>query len=164
MLTTKSKLPILQSDDDMERMCSILCPDVPVNENNEFEPPVATMDMLERYLTFITPYLEPGLRLKASESMGYFSWEERYIWSSSDSIKKEHKRLKKEYASTTDILKIVSIQGIDEESGISLKVRRPKDDKNLVIPLADLRTIELGITANQIIDDYACYITNFLDY
>ena len=77
--TNKNKMPSIDSDNDFERICAILCPEIPADEDGEFEPPEASLDLIEKYLNFLTPYLEPNLRLRAIESMGYFSWEERYI-------------------------------------------------------------------------------------
>lgn len=139
-MINQNKIPSLHSIDDMERICAVLCPETPANEDGEFEPPRASMELLKKYLNFLRPYLETGLRFQAIESMGYFSWEERYLWSNNNPyLKKEHKNLMKEYASTADLLKLVSIEGIDEESGILVKVRRSKDKKQFIIPLADLK-------------------------
>lgn len=162
--TNKNKMPSIDSDNDFERICAILCPEIPADEDGEFDPPEASLELIEKYLNFLTPYLEPNLRLHAIESTGYFSWEERYIWSGNNSLKKEHKKLMQEYASTSDFLKLVSIDGIDKETGILVKVRRPKDKKLFVIPLSDLKTVDENIIACQFIEDYACYITNYLNY
>lgn len=162
--TSKNKKPSIDADYDIERVCAILCPEDPADEDGEFEPPAASIEIIEKYLNFLEPYLEPNLRLQAIESMGYFSWEERYIWSKNSSLKKEHKKLMQEYASVSDFLKLVSVHGIDEQTGILVKVRRPKDKKLFVIPLSDLKTVEKDSLVAQFIEDYACYITNYLDY
>lgn len=79
-------------------------------------------------------------------------------------LKKEHKKLMQEYASISDFLKLVSVHGVDEQTGILVKVRRPKDKKIFVIPLSDLKAVEKDSLAAQFIEDYACYITNYLNY
>ena len=69
-----------------------------------------------------------------------------------------------EYASISNFLKLVSVHGVDEQTGVLVKVRRPKDKKLFVIPLSDLKTVEKDSLAAQFIEDYACYITNYLNY
>ena len=154
------KLPNITSENDLERICAILSPKEP-SVDGEFDPPTANEDLIEDYFEFLTKNLTKGLILKGRETLGYFNWEERFIFGVGD--KHEYNQFKKEDASISDDLRLISLNEIDDEQGIIAKVRRG-DKKMFNIPLADLEVKDQSSSAFNFVDDYGVYITNYLSY
>ena len=153
-------LPQLNAEDDFERICAILIPEQPLGaDEDEFEPPEASLDMIERYHDFLIPKLPVGLRLTGREDMGYFGWEERFIWGAGNPD--DYERLKRERGSYKDKFLFLKLDEYDEEVGILVKVRRINDKKLFTIPLADLDTCTEKCKEHRLIDDYATWIVNF---
>lgn len=155
------KLPSLDGKSGDERVSAILIPDqaYDVEEDEFVELPEATNEMLTRYYDYLLDKLPVGLRLTGREDLGYFGWEERFIWGGGND--KEYKELKEKFASCDDKFKFIRLHSISEEFGIMAEVQRITDKNLFTIPLADLVTLEEKIKEHQLIEDYSSWFVNF---
>jgi hypothetical protein len=159
----KSRLPNLDSKDDFERICAILSPSEPLDEEEEeFDPPEATPETITKYQVFLSKQLSAGLIMTGREDMGYFSWEERFTWGAGNS--KEYEKLKQENASFTDKYELIRLVDWNREYGLIADVKRITDNKLFSIPLADLDISPKNKKEHQLVDDYATWFVNFGEY
>ena len=116
--------PNINSNDDLERIAAILAPDSSYNEElEEFDIPEVSYDSLEVFEDFLNGSVNSGTELTGRESLGYFSWEERFEFQGKVGSK-EYLDIKKEKASCRDIFIFLNIGEVNEEYGIIAKVKR----------------------------------------
>lgn len=88
-----------------------------------------------------------------------FRWEEIYVFGPGD--KNEYAELKKTQPSYTDTYTFMSFDDqIDDKDGLMVKVKRISDNKQFVLPLADLKVIDNNSPNHQLIHDYAVWYVN----
>ncbi len=157
----KSRLPQPNSDDEFERVCAVLLPDEPIDEEKaeDFELPEATAETLLRYYEFLLPRLPAGLKMTGQEDLGYFAWEERFTWGGGS--QKEFETLKKEYASCDDKFNFVRLLLGEEKYGLMAEVKRTTDKKLFTIPLVDLMVCNEDAKEYLWVDDYSAWFVNF---
>src|SRR5271163_8098 len=126
--------PRWDSDDDFERICAILMPNQSIDkEEEDFEPPDVRPEMLSRYQEFLLPKLPAGLQLTGREDLGYFSWEEQFVWG--DGNPKNYKAIKKNRASCDDKFLFIKLLEWNERFGLIAEVKRISDKQQFTIPL-----------------------------
>jgi len=154
-----NKKPCLDSSDDIERITAILNPDSFFDDEVEdFDTPEVSYECLGIYEEFLEKNIELNMELTGRESMGYFSWEERFEFEGKVGDK-EYLKVRKEIASCRDIFLFLGITEVDEEYGLIAKVKRKDDNKTFEIPLEDLEAA--GKERNQVLDDYATWFVNY---
>ena len=120
--------------------------------------PAATDAALDAYLVFLTEHLK-SCRLTGCVPTGYFSWEERYIFSNKDDPCK-HKT--EERGRMDDIYLLLGLDGHEDvDIGLLTKVKRISDGKLFTIPLQDLECEYEQDAQYKIIDDYCTWIVNY---
>lgn len=152
------RLPKLDSNDEEERICAILCPNEPLDvEEYDFEPPESNEETLTCYYDFLKPQLKGGFKLMGREDIGYFGYEEPFYWG------RDTKRPAQlsERASLEDKLEWIRLVDWNLEYGLMAEVRRIKDRKQFVIPLVDLEVCRQRIKEYQLIEDYSCWFVNY---
>ena len=140
-------------DEDEKRVANILMPGQKVEEL-----PEVTWELLEKYYQYLSEKLPAGLLLTGQESLGYFSWEERFDWGYGSP--QEHEQLRKKQASYHDTFKLVRLKKIDPVYGIVVSVSRVDDYKEFDIPLADLESRKKS-PQRTLIDDYSMWFVNY---
>jgi hypothetical protein len=154
----KSVLPNPDSEDDFERICSILLPDRPLDdEDDEFEPPEATMEMLSKYHEFLLPLLKNGLELTGMEM---FPWEEKFYFGYGS--EKEHASIRKNKCSSKDKVTFMKFLDFNESEGLLVEVKRVSDGKIFILPLGDLEVCRKRSKEHQLVEDYSVWFTNFI--
>ena len=74
----------------------------------------------------------------------------------------EYAELKKTQPSYTDIFTFMSFDDqIDDKDGLMVKVKRISDNKQFVLPLADLKVTDSGSPNHELIHDYAVWYVNY---
>ena len=111
---------------------------------------------LKRQLTF--PCLLTGI-----ESMGYFSWEERYEFGYGSP--KEYEKTKKKLGSYQENYELKSLDnakiGGDWDSDILASVVRVSDKKQFTIPLSELQAVAESSENYQLLNDYTVWYVNW---
>jgi hypothetical protein len=154
-----SNHPNLKSDNDIERIAAVLNPRALFNEDEgEFEVDSVSYDSLEKYEEFLQKKIATNTELTGRESLGCFSWEERFEFQGGVGSQ-EYLDLKKSMPSCRDIFSFISFEDIDEVVGILVKVKRKEDKKIFTLPLADLENA--GKSTDNSINDYAVWMVNY---
>ena len=100
--------------------------------------------------------------LTGIESMGYFSWEERFIFGYGN--KEEYQRLKRERGSYKDTYELGTLNDATvnkEEGGIVVNVQRIPYRKRFTIPLFELQAVDKELYNYQLLNDYTVWIVNY---
>jgi hypothetical protein len=140
------------SDTQFERIKAIF---------NTSEIPHVTDESLNRYFEYLKKSLTCPCMLTGIESMGYFSWEERFNFGYEN--KEEYQRLKRERGSYTDKYELRTLNDATvnkEEGGIVVKVQRIPNRKRFTIPLSELQAIEKESDNYQMLNDYTVWFVN----
>lgn len=149
-------------DEQIKRILQLL------EVNNEDEARV-TDDTLEKYYDYLENELKTPCRLTGADSMGFFSWEEYYIFGLGD--QKKYENLRKKYPSYKELIELSSI---DPDYGIMVEVQSVSKKKvtafpfiridrqqTYIIPLEDLKPVDKNSRNAQLIDDYGVWFTNY---
>ena len=156
----ESRLPRLDSDENLERIAAILCPNDPYDEiYDDFLLPAVSTTSLQRYYDFLNRYLEQGILLTGQEGMGYFSWEEGYIRTGKADTP-EYIALRQRRGSYRDHYKFIELAAFDSnEEDIIAKVVRITDNEKFSIPLNDLTYV--SSKGKSVLTDYSGWFNNY---
>lgn len=159
--TEKINLPKADSKNEDERISFILLPDQNFEaEKDEYvELPETSLEMLTRYYHFLLDKLPAGLKMTGREDLGYFAWEECFIWG--DVNDEEYEALKKQYTSCDDQFEFIRLSSLSEEFGLTAEVKRISDQKIFLIPLVDLDGCKKKTGEHQLVSDYSSWFVNF---
>ena len=109
-----------------------------------------------KYMVFLKRNVELPCRLTGIED---FQWEEYYVLGPGN--KKEYEKLKKRQPSYTDIFDLIGFEkDLDENNDILVKVKRLSDNKEFILPLADLKSTDEGSKNFDLLDDYSVWHVN----
>jgi len=111
-----------------------------------------TRKTLSTYLKYLKNHVEIPCQLTGIED---FEWEEAYIFGFGS--KREYQELKKTQPPYTDKFNLIDfIDDIDDEyDGIFVNVQCLSDEKQFVLPLADLKSTDKKSKNYQLLDDYS---------
>ena len=128
---------------------------------NLAEIPEVTEANLENYFGWLKRKLTFPLILTGVESMGYFSWEERYEFGYGN--KKDYERLKKERGSYKESyeLKTLDKVKIEQDWDILVPVVRISDKRRFTIPLSKLQAADENSENYQLLNDYTVWYVNW---
>ena len=128
---------------------------------NLAEIPEVTEANLENYFGWLKRKLTFPLILTGVESMGYFSWEERYEFGYGK--KKDYERLKKERGSYKESyeLKTLDKVKIEQDWDILVPVVRISDKRRFTIPLSELQAADENSENYQLLNDYTVWYVNW---
>ena len=111
---------------------------------------------LVMYRTHIQINIEFPCELTGRED---FQWEEIYVFGLGD--KNEYTELKKTQPSYADTYTFMSFDDkIDDNNGLIVKVKRLSDNKQFVLPLADLKVTDNTTPNHELVHDYAVWYVN----
>ena len=114
-------------------------------------------ETIELYKEYLEKNIEYPVKLTGIED---FDWEEFYIFGPGS--KKEYEELKKNQPSYKDVFILNKIDDeIMEDYGVFVKVTREKDSKKFVIPLADLKAVDIKSGNYKLLDDYSVWFVNY---
>lgn len=161
MTTNETQLDNDALDDDYFdaqdlRVINILAPG---QEKELDDVPEVSDETLECYYTFLKQNLPEGLVLTGCESIGHFSWEERFEFGYSS--EKEFERLRKKKGSYRDSYTFIALVQDLSHSRIFANVMRTNDKKQFCIPLEDLESKEQTSQLKQILEDYSYWFENY---
>ena len=125
------------------------------------ETPEVTEANLEHYFGWIKHKLTFPLILTGIESMGYFSWEERYEFGYGN--QKDYERLKKERGSYKESYELKTLDNakIEEDWDILVPVVRVSDKRRFTIPLSELQAADENSENYQLLNDYTVWYVNW---
>jgi hypothetical protein len=124
------------------------------------EIPRVTDETLHIYFEHLKENLECPCVLTGIESMGYFSWEERFSFGYGS--EKEHERLRREKGSFRDQYKLKTFDAVvDGEWDILVKVERIPHRKRFTIPLSELEVVDKTSRNYQLLHDYTVWFVNW---
>ena len=124
------------------------------------EIPRVTDETLHIYFEYLKENLECPCVLTGIESMGYFSWEERFSFGYGS--EKEHERLRREKGSFRDQYKLKTFDAVvDGEWDILVKVERIPHRKRFTIPLSELEAVDKTSRDYQLLHDYTVWFVNW---
>lgn len=128
------------------------------------EIPDVTEEHLENYLKWLKSKLTFPCILTGIESMGYFSWEERYEFGYGS--KREYEKLKKERGSFTQSYELktldhAKVEAADGDIDILAPVVRVSDGKRFTIPLSELQAEDHSSENYQLLNDYTVWYVNW---
>lgn len=141
-------------DDDEKRIAEILVPGQKIDEL-----PDVSWEMLEKYYHYIKNKLPEGMLLTGQDSLGYFSWEERFEWGHGS--EKEREQCRQHQASYQDTFTLLGLKNIDITVGIVATVLRGTDNKKFEIPLVDLVACKPTSRESVLLDDYSIWFINY---
>jgi hypothetical protein len=127
------------------------------------EIPEVTDKNLEHYLGWLKEKLTFPCILTGIESMGYFSWEEKYEFGYGKP--KDYEKLKKERGSYTENYELKSLDSAKIKKGwdILVAVVRVSDKKKFTIPLSELQAADEKSENYQLLNDYTAWYVNWRD-
>jgi len=123
--------------------------------------PNVSDETLTLYFDYLVANVSQKCVLTGRESMGYFSWEERFEWGEENAV--EYDKLQKERGSYEDVYQLLKFISIASRDGIIVNVLRTSDKKKFNIPLGDLEVVEEKHDAWRLIEDYGMWICNYND-
>lgn len=124
------------------------------------EIPRVSAQALHIYLKYLKENLECPCLLTGIESMGFFSWEERFSFGYGS--EEEHERLRRERGSFRDKYELKASEDIvDGGWDILAKVERIPHRKRFKIPLSELRAVDKTSRNYQLLDDYSIWFVNW---
>ena len=128
---------------------------------NTAEIPTVTSPTLHRYFEYLKANLTCPCILTGIESMGYFSWEERFEFGYGS--KGEYQRLKRERGSYRDQYELHTLEDatVDQDWDILVKVERIPHRKRFTIPLSELQAIDEESDTYQLLNDYTVWYVNW---
>jgi hypothetical protein len=128
---------------------------------NTQEIPNVTGETLRRYFDYLKENLACPCLLTGIESLGYFDWEERFVFGYGD--KEEYKRLRRERGSYKDKYELRSLDdaAVDEVWDILVNVQRIPYRKRFTIPLSELQAVDRASHNYQLLKDYTVWYVNW---
>ncbi len=112
---------------------------------------------LTRYLAYLKKNLEHPCHLTGIED---FPWEERFVFGYGS--ESEYEKLKKTQPSYTDTFELIGFEeGVSEDRGILVKVRRMADKRKFTLPLADLEATDEQSKNYQLLNDFSVWFVNW---
>lgn len=125
------------------------------------EIPEVTEANVEHYFGWIKRKLMFPLILTGIESMGYFSWEERYEFGYGN--QKDYERLKKERGSYKESYELKTLDNakIEKDWDILVPVVRVSDKRRFTIPLSELQAADENSENYQLLNDYTVWYVNW---
>ena len=124
------------------------------------EIPEVSNETLEIYCNYIRENLTLPCSLTGIESIGYFSWEERYLCGYGD--KKDYEEIRKREGSCKDKYELRKFTAeVIDDWDIVVKVIRKNDKKKFEIPLSELEVIDEKSSDYQLLNDYTVWIVNW---
>jgi hypothetical protein len=128
---------------------------------NTQEIPSVAGETLHRYFDYLKENLVCPCLLTGIESLGYFDWEERFVFGYGD--KEEYKRLRRERGSYKDKYELRGLDDakVDEAWDILVNVQRIPYRKRFTIPLSELQAIDRTSRNYQLLKDYTVWYVNW---
>lgn len=128
---------------------------------NTQEIPNVTGETLHRYFDYLKENLVCPCLLTGIESLGYFDWEERFVFGYGD--EEEYKRLRRERGSYKDKYELRSLDDakVDEAWDILVNVQRIPYRKRFTIPLSELQAVDRVSRNYQLLKDYTVWYVNW---
>lgn len=124
------------------------------------EVPPVEADTLRTYFNYLKENLEVPCLLTGIESMGYFSWEERYEFGYGS--KADYERLRQERGSYRDQYALETFEAtLDVDWDILVKVRRTSDGQRFTVPLSELKAVDETAENSQLLNDYTVWFVNW---
>lgn len=145
-------------DEQDARIINILYPEQAETLDDLPEVNEATLQV---YYEYLKTHLSKKCTVTGRESVGYFSWEERFEWGQGSQA--EYKKLKKTRGSYQDKYQLLKLLTFNQRDGIIVAVRRSKDGAWFEIPLGDLEVVDESHASWQLIEDYGMWICNYND-
>lgn len=140
------------------RIINILAP----GQHEELEDvPWVNALTIKQYFQYLNKKITTGLLLTGRESLGYFSWEERFEWEGETGS--NYDRLRRDKGSYKDKYFLQSLYERTNEMQITATVMRKNDKKVFEIPLNDLEVCHKNSKEYQILEDYSYWFVNFYD-
>ncbi|MDJ0717389.1 MAG: hypothetical protein QNJ54_24755 [Prochloraceae cyanobacterium] len=125
------------------------------------EIPEVTQAHLEHYLKWLQGQLKVPCILTGIESMGYFSWEERFEFGYGSP--QEYEKNKKEYGSYHQCYELNTLDKakVEGDWDILAPVSRVSDGKRFTIPLSELQAADRSSENYQLLNDYTVWYVNW---
>ncbi len=116
---------------------------------------------LRKYLDYLKEELEMPCIVTGIESMGTFSWEERFDFGGSS--KNQHEELRKTKPSYQDTYEIIEFleKDIQKYNAIRVKARRVTDKKEFVIGLDELHANAKTSENDALLESYSVWYVNY---
>ena len=123
--------------------------------------PLVTEETLQIYLQHLRDNLTVPCLLTGIESLGYFSWEERYSFGYGSQA--EYQRLRQTEASFRDQYELKSFAAtVDLDwDDIVVAVSRTSDGRKYTIPLSELQAVDKSSAQYQYLHDYTVWRVNW---
>lgn len=139
-------------DEQLERIKAIF---------NAAEVPSVTNSTLRQYFEYLKANLASPCMLTGIESLGYFSWEERFSFGYGR--KSEYERLRREKGSYHEQYELRTLEDatVDEDWDILVKVERIPHRKRFTIPLSELQAVDKNSNNYQLLEDYSVWYVNW---
>jgi hypothetical protein len=123
---------------------------------NRQSPPDVNQKTLATYLAHLRKHIELPCRVTGMED---FPWEERFFFGHGS--KREHEEMKKTKPSSEDTFELLGFDDeYDDWDGIRAKVKRVTDQKQFVIGLQWLETVDRKSPNSQLLSDYSSWFVN----
>ena len=123
------------------------------------EIPAASPSTIQTYFEHIQKNLVCPCLLTGIESMGFFSWEERFSFGyGSDD---EHEQMRQENGSFRDTYALKEFDAIADEWDIEVNVQRIPGHKKFRIPLSELQAQDKTSPNYQLLKDYTVWRVNW---
>ena len=124
------------------------------------EIPSVTAKTIRAYFQFLKKNIVCPCLLTGIESMGYFSWEERFSFGYGS--EKEHQQLRRERGSFRDKYELTTFDAqVDGDWDILATVYRIPHRKKFTIPLSELQAVDTASRNYQLLNDYAVWFVNW---
>jgi hypothetical protein len=123
--------------------------------------PEITEKNLGHYLRWLKLKLTFPCILTGIESMGYFSWEERYEFGYGSP--KDYEKLKRERGSYKESYELQTLDKatVYKDRDILVPVVRVSDKKRFTIPLSELQASDKNSENYQLLNDYTVWYVNW---
>lgn len=139
-------------------MINILAPG---REDELDDIPSVNDETLRIYYEYLCKNLPRRILLTGRESVGYFSWEEKYEWGMGSAS--DYKKMRSEKGSSEEEYVLLGLSGFNVTEGVIANVFRKKDRKNFKIPLEDLEPVVQTSNGSELVEDYGMWFCNFSD-
>ncbi|MDQ7009386.1 MAG: calcium-binding protein [Candidatus Gracilibacteria bacterium] len=114
-------------------------------------------ETIQIYFKYLKDNIELPLKMSGIED---FYWEEKYVMGEGN--KKEYEKLKKTNPSYTDIFEFIDFEEIEDyDEQIFVKVRRESDNKNFILELDQLESIDKKSKNYQLLEDFVTWFVNY---
>lgn len=125
------------------------------------EIPEVTEENLEHYFNWLKLKLTYPCVLTGIESMGYFSWEEKYQLGYG--TPEDYEETRKERGSFKESYELEKLDKakVKGEWDIVVPVVRVSDKKRFKIPLSELQAEDESSENHQLLDDYTIWYVNW---